>query len=1115
MNKNRLTLLAKILAVSVVYFAGARLGLSLASFNKSVSPVWPPTAIAIGAILLFGYRIWPGILIGAFLANLLTPLPATLATSIAAGNTLEALSAGILLKRLDFHNSFGRAKDVFTFVITVLFCTMISATIGNVILCIGKAASWQDFGTLWSTWWLGDLMGALALAPLFLTWGTRPAGWFEQNKFKYVETALLWILLSVSAMATFGEPSPQPLPSYLLTRLMVPLFLWAAFRLGPRGVTLATLLLSIFAIWGTAHNLGPFAGRSPNEALLQLQLFIGSNAVIFLFLSALVDERRVAQSFRHQHEQRLAGNLAIARILAESPALPNATVRILRTICEMLNWEVGDMWTHDPQADVLRCLTVWHSPSIDFNSFGSDTSERVFPRGEGLPGRVWSALKSAWIPDVTQDDNFPRAPAAIADGLHAAVAFPILSGGALLGVMEFFSHEIREPNRELLATFDAIGNQIGQFMQRKRAEENLLQNQEALRLAHKVARGGTWQWNLITNDVEWSDEYYELLGLDPKQSTASFQEWSRRIHPEDLSAVLKEHDNAIAEKRDIDIEFRIRRADGQWRWFHRTARCVNDRDGKAVQMIGITFDVTERKQADEVSRRFAAIVQSSDDAIVGKDLNGIITAWNAGAERLFGYRAEEMIGKPVALLIPAERPDEEPGILAKLRRGEIIDHYETIRRAKDGRRIDVSLTVSPIRDGTGRIIGASKIARDITLQKRAEREREELLASEQAARAEAEIANRMKDEFLATLSHELRTPLNAIVGWAGMLRSGRLEADGMSHAIEIIDRNARVQTQLIDDILDVSRIVSGKVRLDLRPIKLREVIHAAVESIKPAADSKGVNLEVIVDRKAGPVSGDPDRIQQIVWNLLANAIKFTPAGGAVSLHVRNSETHVEIRVEDTGEGISSGFLPHVFERFRQADGSLTRQHKGLGLGLAIVRHLVELHGGSVSAKSEGRGKGATFKVALPLLTGATEAAPKPRESLASENPLVLDGLRILLIDDERDARELHSMMLQNFGAQVDARASGLDGFAALSNSQPDILICDLEMPEMDGYAFISKLRQDESVNGNARIPALALTAHARAEDRERALRAGFQSHLAKPVEPAELARLLSTMVERK
>jgi len=1115
MNRNRLTLLAKILAVSVVYFAAAKFGLSLASLNKSVSPVWPPTAIAIGAILLLGYRIWPGILIGAFLANLLTPLPVALASSIAAGNTLEALVAGILLKRLNFRNSFGRAKDVFTFVITVLFCTMISSTIGNVSLCLGKAASWQDFGALWSTWWLGDLMAALALAPLFLTWGTRPAVWFEQNKFKYVETAVLWILLSFSAMATFGGTSPQPLPSYVLTRLMVPLFLWAAFRLGPRGVTLATLLLSIFAVWGTAHALGPFAGRSPNEALLQLQLFIGSNAVIFLFLSALVDERRIAQDFRHQHAQRLAGNLAIARILAESPALPNATVRILRTICEMLNWEVGDMWTHDPQANVLRCLTVWHSPSIDFDSFVSYSRARVFERGVGLPGRVWSTLKPAWIPDVTKDDNFPRAPAAIAEGLHAAVAFPILSGDTLLGVMEFFSHKIREPDRELLATFDGIGNQIGQFMQRKRAEETLLQNQEALRLAHKVARGGTWQWNLVTDEIDWSEEYYELLGLDPGQSTTSFQGWSRRIHPEDLAAVVKEQDDAIAEKRDIDIEYRIQRADGQWRWFHRTGRCVYDQDGKAVQMIGITFDVTERKRAEETSRRLAAIVQSSDDAIIGKDLNGIINTWNAGAERLFGYQADEVIGKSVTVLIPPERPDEEPAILARLRRGEIIDHYETVRRAKDGRQIVVSLTVSPIRDGTGRIVGASKIARDITLQKRVEREREKLLASEQAARAEAQIANRMKDEFLATLSHELRTPLNAIVGWAGMVRSGRLDADGMSHAIEIIDRNARVQAQLIDDILDVSRIVSGKVRLDLRPINLREVIHAAVESIKPAADSKRVNLEVIVDPKAGPVSGDPDRIQQIVWNLLSNAIKFTPAGGAVSLHVRNSETHVEIRVEDTGEGISSGFLPHVFERFRQADGSLTRQHKGLGLGLAIVRHLVELHGGSVSAESEGRGKGATFKVALPLLTGSTESAPNPLKSLAPENPLALDGLRILLIDDEADARELHSTMLRNFGAQVDARASGLDGFAALSNSQPDILICDLEMPEMDGYAFISKLRQDESVNGNARIPALALTAHARVEDRERALRAGFQSHLAKPVEPAALARLLAAMVARK
>jgi signal transduction histidine kinase/ActR/RegA family two-component response regulator len=406
------------------------------------------------------------------------------------------------------------------------------------------------------------------------------------------------------------------------------------------------------------------------------------------------------------------------------------------------------------------------------------------------------------------------------------------------------------------------------------------------------------------------------------------------------------------------------------------------------------------------------------------------------------------------------------------------------------------------------------VCMDITDRKRAEEEYQQLLRSEHALRAEAEAANRTKDEFLATLSHELRTPLNAIVGWAGMLRTGKLGEEDAEHAIEIIGRNARVQTQLIEDILDVSRIVSGKVRLEVRPVEVTQSLTAAVDSIRLAAQSKNIQLQILVEPRAGLVSGDPDRLQQIVWNLLSNAVKFTPPGGTVQTHLRRSNSEVEIVVKDSGQGINRDFLPFVFDRFRQADGSLTRTHKGLGLGLAIVRHLVEMHGGSVKAESEGEGKGATFTVTLPLLTGWEELPEKRFEEplAAIDAGLSLVGLRVLAVDDEPDARELLTTTLVKFGVEVRAAESASKALEILGGWRPDVLISDVEMPGLDGYSLIQKVRDLESENG--RLPAIALTAHARREDRDRALQAGFQIHISKPIAPGELKSILLGLMER-
>ncbi|MEP6670848.1 MAG: PAS domain S-box protein [Chthoniobacter sp.] len=542
-------------------------------------------------------------------------------------------------------------------------------------------------------------------------------------------------------------------------------------------------------------------------------------------------------------------------------------------------------------------------------------------------------------------------------------------------------------------------------------------------------------------------------------------------------------------------------------------------------------DATERNSAEIASRRLAAIVASSDDGIIGKDLHSIVTSWNAGAERIFGYSAEEMIGTSIMRLIPDDRQSEEVEILSRIRRGERLDHFETIRVAKDGRRLNVSVTVSPIKDSTGRVVGASKVVRDVTDRKQAEAaltkalaeadaanlERLHLLESEREARARAERTSRMKDEFLATLSHELRTPLNAVLGWVNILQLEKCQGAELEEGLTVIERNARAQAQIIEDLLDMSRIISGKVRLDAQPVELSKVLNESIDTVVATAEAKGVRIVAEVDPHAGSISGDPHRLQQVFWNLLNNAIKFTPRGGEIQVRLSRINSHVEVAVVDTGEGIAPDFLPYVFDRFQQADASTTRRHGGLGLGLAIVKQLVELHGGKVSVNSAGRGLGATFIVQLPL-SGAqarpeTESGPA-RVALRESPPLAaisLAGVHVLVVDDEVDAREFVKRLLSHAGATVTAAGSAREAMETIAAQRPDVLVCDIGMPEEDGYALIRRLRDPGSDPGLRNLPAVALTAYARSEDRTKAIRSGFQNHLAKPVEAAELLAIVSSL----
>ncbi|HEY9881335.1 MAG TPA: response regulator, partial [Leptolyngbyaceae cyanobacterium] len=518
------------------------------------------------------------------------------------------------------------------------------------------------------------------------------------------------------------------------------------------------------------------------------------------------------------------------------------------------------------------------------------------------------------------------------------------------------------------------------------------------------------------------------------------------------------------------------------RWFSVTVDPIFSKRGTFMGAVYILADITGRKQAEEALRvseeRFRLLLENvTDYAIFFLDTHAHVIRWSLGAESILGYQEPEILGKPASIIFTPE--DLEHGadkqeLETAVTEGRAEDERWHVR--KDGSWFWASGITTPLLDETGHLRGFSKILRDFTERKQAEDERNQLLAREQEARAAAEAANRLKDEFLATLSHELRSPLNAMLGWTRLLNSRKFDEATTVRALQTIERSAKSQAQLVEDLLDVSRIIQGKLRLNTRPVELVSVIEAAIETVRPATEAKEIDLQCVLDPAAGPVAGDSDRLQQVIWNLVSNAIKFTPKGGCVQVRLERVNSHVEITVKDTGKGIDPEFVPYVFERFRQADSSSTRVYSGLGLGLAIVRHLVELHGGTVRAQSEGEDKGATFTVKLPLLPIVVAAPPGEHSpctiglSMPFDNPPALKGVRVVIVDDEPDSRDLLVAALEQCEAKVFAFASASEALAAVSQLKPDVLVSDIGMPLEDGYSLIRKVRQLSSEQGG-QIPA--------------------------------------------
>ncbi len=558
--------------------------------------------------------------------------------------------------------------------------------------------------------------------------------------------------------------------------------------------------------------------------------------------------------------------------------------------------------------------------------------------------------------------------------------------------------------------------------------------------------------------------------------------------------------------------------DGSERAIDDSSAPIRDEGEQVVGCVLVFRDVSERRRTEDALQRSEQDLRDFfDNASVGLHWvgpDGMILKVNKTELDLLGYSHEEYVGRHISEFHVSQLVIED--ILARLTAGETLHEYPAQLRCKDSSIRDVLINSNVLFEN-GKFIHTRCFTLDITDRKRAEAEREELLARERAARAEAERANRLKEDFLATLSHEIRTPLSAIMGWTQILMKRSIADKTLEQGLAVIDRNARIQAQLIADLLDMSRIISGNMRLEVQQVELPVILEAALDSVLPAAAAKEIRIQRTFEPVGDPMNGDPARLQQVVWNLLSNAVKFTPKGGQVKVVVARANAYVEISVNDTGQGIKHEFLPYVFERFRQADSSTAREHGGLGIGLAIVKQLVELHGGSVRVASDGEGKGSTFTVSLPLAVVHARSKEDPKavsntaaRTTASSEPPNLSGIRVLIVDDESDARDMLKLLLEECNAEVMLAGSTDEGLVMLDRSLPDVILSDIGMPDRDGYSFMKAVRQR-----GIRIPAAALTAFARSEDRTRALQAGYQTHIAKPVETAELLATVASLAQMK
>ncbi|MDZ8028810.1 MAG: PAS domain-containing protein [Nostoc sp. DedQUE11] len=676
---------------------------------------------------------------------------------------------------------------------------------------------------------------------------------------------------------------------------------------------------------------------------------------------------------------------------------------------------------------------------------------------------------------------------------------------------------VRDANGQVVRVVGAstdITEQQAALHDRQQAETKLRESEERIRLATTAAEVGMWFLNLIANELIWTEKCKQLFGLSP-EAEINYQVFLNCVHPEDHRLIEEAIALSLEEKVDCEVQYRCVWPDGSIHWIDAKGRVFYDADGKPVRLMGTAQDITQRKQAEnDLRQRETQLRRLVDSNIIGIIFAtpDYINEANEAFLEMVGYTREELLAGKVRRqdITPPEYHALDCQGMEQLLTVGVCNAYEKEYIRKDGSRIPI-------------LIGGALVERspmswicfilDLTPRKQLEK------ALRQQTE-ELKQANRNKDEFLAILSHELRSPLNPILGWSSLLRSRKFDEDTTNRALETIERNTQLQIQLIDELLDVSRIIRGKLNLTFAPVNPVAVVEAALETVRLIAQTKSIQIKTQFDPNVGKVSGDFYRLQQIVGNLLSNAVKFTPDRGTVELSLSLSHDLTSdwaiIQVKDTGQGISPEFLPHVFEYFRQADSSTTRKFGGLGLGLAIVRHLVELHGGSAMADSPGIGQGSIFTVRLPVMkeTGGAREAGGVGGAREKFNFSMLNGLRILIVDDDADTREFVSFLLQQNGAAIAVAASATEALVAIAQNVPDLLISDLAMPEIDGYGLMKQIRAMPKDQGGE-IPAIALTAYVGESDRNRVLAAGFEKHVAKPVQPVELLTSIADLLKQK
>ncbi|MDX2097681.1 MAG: PAS domain-containing protein [Leptolyngbyaceae cyanobacterium bins.59] len=664
---------------------------------------------------------------------------------------------------------------------------------------------------------------------------------------------------------------------------------------------------------------------------------------------------------------------------------------------------------------------------------------------------------------------------------------------------------------------------IGAFLDitsRKQAEAALQEREEQLQLALRGARQGIWDWNLQTQRLTWDDRCKEVFGL-PSHFSVTYEWHIQALHPDDRQRVISAATHALEHGSEFEEEYRTVWLDGTVRWVLARGQCFRNAAGELYRMAGTVADISDRKQTEaalqESEHMFRTLANTMPQLFWVIRPDGYHEYCNQRWHDYTGLTIEQAHGDGWYRTI---HPDDLPGTLKAFQTaattGTILVAENRLYRARDGEYRWHLAQAFPFRDQQGQVVKWFGSSTDIHDQKVLIEERAQALERERAARIELERVNRMKDEFLAVVSHELRSPLNAILGWSRLLRTRTFDPQKTEQALASIERNAQAQTQLIEDLLDISRIIRGKIRLNLRPTHLIPCIQAALDTIHPATTAKSITLSLHTDLETGLVSGDPERLQQIVWNLLSNALKFTPPEGKIDVRVAAIQQMVHIQVIDSGKGIAPDFLPYVFERFRQEDATTTRTYGGLGLGLAIVRNLVELHGGTIQVESAGEGQGATFTVQLPLLSSMRQEVPIPypgfhRQTIVDPS-FDLSGITVLIVDDEQDTREFLQTVLEQYGAKVSSAASTIEAWELLQTHQPDVLLSDIGMPQEDGFTLIRHIRSLPPDQGG-QIPAAALTAYAREGDRLQVLAAGFHVHLPKPIEPIQLLTVIMRLLE--